>query len=210
MSFFIKQIYALCFSAKKSSTFYGIKANYGIEAKKGFTLIELLVVIIVIGIVSAVLLSAKSGEEERLSLQRAAFKLGQDIREIQETAMAAVESSCPKAGIYDYGISFQKITSPNSYIVFADCNGNEKKDSSDVEIKTIRIEKGVFISDLTIKVISPSSKKSVNTLDILFSPPEPTIYIETQSWNREVDITLQHNTDVKKVKLNSVGRIEIE
>jgi len=164
--------------------------------KKGFTLIEVLVVMIIIGILSSIFFLQRPKEEERLSLMRSAYKLSQDLREAQKMAMAAEKSSC---GSSSFGIHF-KSSWNNYYILFADCNGNYQRDANDVDIKTLTLEKGVEISNLF-----PSSSFS-----ILFEPPDPVVYISSESWGREAVITLSLDSFTKKVKINSAGRIEIE
>ena len=175
--------------------------------KKGFTLIELFVVISIIGILSSVLFLGRTGAEKRLALQRAAYQLAQDLREVQEMTMGAEEAEC---GTYNFGIYFHKISSPDSYLVFADCNNNQYRDSADDILKQVDLEKEVQISELEEKVVSTSLTNSLDTLDIVFLPPHPSVFIEREKWDREATITLQLDSARKKVKINSAGRIEIE
>jgi len=168
---------------------------------KGFTLIELLVTIAVISIISAVLLVGRGKEEERLSLGRSAFKLSQDLREVQEMVMGANSATCTPGVTYSFGVYFEQV-SPDSYLIFADCNNNQFKDSPDQILKEVKLEKKVKIKNL-----------SFSPLNIVFVAPDPTTFINEVSWNTEGVISLGLKSDPsqqKTVKINTAGRIEIE
>ena len=166
---------------------------------KGLTLIELLVVITIIGILSSVLFLGSRSEEEKLALQRSAYQLVQDLREVQEMAMGAGEISCDGGKTYSFGIYFT--TASSNYYQFADCDANQTYNAqNDKLLKEIKLEKGVQIQSL-----SPSSP-----LNIVFNPPDPTTYINQQSWGVEGMITLSFGSEIKQIKINSAGKIEME
>lgn len=175
--------------------------------KKGFTLIELIVVMSIIGLLSSVLFLGRTKGEERLALQRSAYQLTQDLREIQGMAMGAGKVSCDGEYAYSFGVYFHQVEFPNSYVTFADCNGNKQRDVPGEDLREIKLEKGVIFYD-----ISPSVPSAV-----VFTPPNPTIFINTKEWvDYECIVTLalesepDNPVNQKKVKINSAGRIEIE
>lgn len=167
--------------------------------KKGFTLIELVVVIAIMAIISAILFAGKQREEKRWALQFSAYELAQNFREMQEMAMGAGEIQCGGVYTYSFGIHFLE---SDSYSLYADCNDNNIKDEADVFLRTARFRKEVKICSL-----------SLSPLDIVFTPPEPQSFINNEPIDQEGIITLclkDDETETKIVKVNTVGKIEIE
>jgi len=177
---------------------------------QGFTLIELLITMVIIGILSAVLFVGKVESEEKLALQRAAYALVQDIRELQEMTIGGKEIDCGGSSTRRLGVYFNKFQSPTSYIIFADCGVIlGKKDNLDKELREVFLEKGVKIFNLDPSPLDP--------LSIVFQAPDPLTYLggknEKEDWSREAEITLSLESDEsvqKTIKINTVGRMEIE
>lgn len=169
---------------------------------KGFTLIELLVTMVIIGILSSILFLGRGAEEKRLALGRSIFQLSQNIREVQGLAMGSQEESCPSGTAAGFGIYFHRVSFPESYLLFVDCNDNQHKDGSDVILREVKLEKGVQIQDL---YSSP--------LNIVFAPPEPTTFINGVESGAEGMITISLKSDSSKQKVlrvNTAGRINVE
>lgn len=169
----------------------------------GLSLIELLVTISMIAIISSVVFSSRGSIEQELSLQRAAYKMNQDLREVQEMSMGSGQGNCGIRNICGYGIYFEN----TSYSFFTDCAvdcdaSNHIKDTSapfyDVDILQISLEKDVQITNTT-----------PNNLSIVFSPPDPIIYINGVEWNREATITFTSDAGTRDVSINSAGRVEL-
>jgi prepilin-type N-terminal cleavage/methylation domain-containing protein len=164
--------------------------------RKGFTLLELIITILIIGILSSSLFLSQPVFKRQTSVQRAAYQLSKDIREVQEKALATNLQTCPSGIFKGFGIYFD-INYPTRYQLFYKC------DTTRNIIKTINLEEGVFIQSL-----SPSSP-----LEILFEPPDPIVYINNNSWsNQEAQIILNssYNLPSIKIKINNTGRISIE
>ena len=164
----------------------------------GFTIIELLVVMAIIVIVSGLVLANWRGGEKQYALQRAANKLAQDIRRVEEFAMSAraFQGQIPKGG---YGIYF-KISEKDHYILFADLNGNNHYDSgSDGLVEDIKIEKEVQISQL-----------SASPLHITFTPPDPTVTIKPNALLAQITLAIQTDpTKTKTIQVNKAGLVYI-
>lgn len=166
-----------------------------------------MVVICVVGILSSILFVDFSGVEQRLALKRAAYQMAQDIRETEEMALGSVANVSCSLGknVCGFGIYFQPPSIDNYYVVFADCasdcqNSNYAKDGDDTEIRQIFLEKTI-----TIQQVSPLP------LNLVFSAPDPVVWVNRENWGKEAQITLQTSEgETRQVLVNSAGRVEIE
>jgi type II secretory pathway pseudopilin PulG len=184
--------------------------------KKGFTIIELLVVTGIIIILSVVMFADYHTGQEHLALQRSAYKVAQDLRQIQEMAMSAKEIGSEGGEFYPtggFGIYFD-INEPGEYILFADCdNDGELKPGkrcgvspNDFQemIEEVQLESKIEISDLF-----PISAQ--NELHITFSAPDPTIKINDDINNTIAEIFLSTlSNETKIIKVNTAGLINVE
>ena len=197
---------------------------------KGFTLIEIFVVIVIIVILLAVSFINYRKIEEDFRLNLLANKLAQDIREVQEMAMAADEwdNEVPKGG---FGVYMRIKPEPglDPYILFADNNENKICDCGqdcagqecirEVDIK----ERGMKIKEMNLE----GGQKTFH-LHVIFIPPDPTIIFvgaddnpedgvgdELNSSYAEVVFCLRDENDecttrTKTIKINKAGLITVE
>ncbi len=173
------------------------------KKNKGFTLIELLVTMVIIGILSSILFLGSRAEEKKLVLMRAAYVLTQDLREIQEMAMGAGEVSCNGDVTHSFGVYFHRVTLPDSYLIFADCNDNQHKESKEV-LREVKLGEGLRIQHIAPPPVA---------LNIVFVPPDPMVYINGVESGAEGTISIWLEADptrTKTIKINSAGRIEME
>ena len=169
---------------------------------KGFTLIEFLVVIFIIGILSSALFFNWRSGEATFALQNSAYKLAQNIREIQEMAMESKEIDCNGDTGSSFGVQF-KSSWLTYYLLFVDCNDNYVYDVNDKILRTVNFEKGVEISTL-----SP-----VDSFSVLFVPPDPITYINDKTSGIEGVVTIRLSSYPSKQKIitiNSSGMIKIK
>ena len=162
--------------------------------KKGFTLVEMMVILFIIIILSIIVLPNLKPSKARLALERSAVKLAQDIRWAQQLAMSARDSEqCP--GHYSHGISFSHYgANNNKYIIYVNCAGNQAYQAGwDDLLEEISLEDGVIFS------------LSGSTLNILFTPPQPTTVIMGTPV-----ITLRNEAGTKRVSVNGAGSVTVE
>ena len=168
---------------------------------KGFTMVEFLVVMSIIGILSSVLFFNWQSGEATFALQNSAYRLAQDIREIQEMTMEAKEMDCNGDTGSSFGIQFKSSWSAY-YLLFVDCNNSYRRDPGE-DFKTVNLEKGVEISNL-----SPAS-----SFGVVFVPPDPTTYIKGSPSGVVAEITLSlkdYPSRQKIIIVNTSGMIEIK
>jgi type II secretory pathway pseudopilin PulG len=186
------------------------KFNLKNDINSGFSLIELTISISIIIILSAILfLNYKSGQKT-FALERASYRLIQDLREIQSKAGIGFEG-CKNGDIFDdnYKYSYGLILADYySYILFADCNGdNSYEESIDKKIEIVNLEKGVKIDIARCSISNPC----VNYL--VFIPPRPTVLINGNDLE-EADIYLKidesdnsNSSLTKNIIINKFGLI---
>jgi prepilin-type N-terminal cleavage/methylation domain-containing protein len=177
---------------------------------KGFTLIELIVVTSIIMILTALSLANYDTGKKQLALQRASFKVSQDLRRAQEMSMSSKEfnGSIPLGG---YGLFFRKFPIggydyPHLYMLFADLDGNSTMDIGSELVEIIDLEKGVKFSDFYLDDIVS------NETYFTFIPPDPETSIVDGTYDStKIIISFEDDaTENKTILLNSVGLITIE
>jgi len=189
---------------------------------RSFTLIEIAVVISIILILTAFTLPNFHNANAKFALDRSIYKLSQDLRIAEETAMSSettpldlfVSDKFPQGG---YGLYFQENSS--SYILFADCDGDKQYDLADhgaravscAEAKTNKPypEKLKEISlESKIKIGTLSPKDAGNSLAVTFFPPDPTITIYPAASIASITLIFGSRTETTSINLN--GLIEIQ
>lgn len=186
---------------------------------RGFTLLEITVVVSLIVILSTVFIANYRGGEKQFALKRSSHQLAQDLRGAQEMAMSSQKTgeAFPKGG---YGIHLQEDS--NSYILFADCDGDGKYDETGnvfitcaeatpdnpfpEAIKEIFLEEGIEVSALEPYALDPYSGDK--TLEITYFPPDPIVTITPAASSASIALSFDGST--KTIYLNSGGLIDID
>jgi len=125
----------------------------------GFTLVEILVVTALILLMTTVATFNLRLGEQSLALDRAAHKVSLDVRRAMELTLRAQNLTGCVPSFSGYGLYVDEIASRTSYIIFADCNGNNKYEAGlDLIVETISLEEGIEISSIDPTQISPHEK----------------------------------------------------
>jgi prepilin-type N-terminal cleavage/methylation domain-containing protein len=135
---------------------------------KGFTFVELMITVSIMLLLLMLSFPFYTSINKKLTIDRAATRLVQDIRRTQEMSMSAQEfnNSYPKGG---YGMYFSDSSSNNKYYIFADVNGNHIYDSGEL-VEEVKIEG-------TIKITG----KTTGFNDVTFLAPEPRTFLTNSS-----------------------------
>ncbi len=188
-------------------------------SNKGFTLAEVLIIIAIMLFLFSMVLTNYNTGDKQFSLYRSAHDLAQDLRNAQEMAMTGKttpvqfgdDENFPAGG---YGLYFENYK--NSYILFADCDGDNKYDPSGgarrCEEATLDIPYPEKIQDLSLEsgVIISSLNNSSFPLTIVFFPPIPVITINSNPYNHEAVIKLELGGKSKVVTINTAGLIDVD
>jgi type II secretory pathway pseudopilin PulG len=172
--------------------------HFEFMSNRAFTIIELLTVAAIIVLLTGLITPNWKRGQAQFALQRASYKLAQDIRRTQEMALAAQEfqGQIP----YAYGVYFM-LSEPDHYLIFADLNNNSDYDAgTDGIVEDISLEKGVTIDAL-----------SASPLRIAFAPPRPTVAIlpAAPAFVRLKNVEISAGSGTKSVCINGIGLINI-
>jgi prepilin-type N-terminal cleavage/methylation domain-containing protein len=165
---------------------------------KGFTLIELLAVISIMVLLTSITLPNYKSGDQNLSLERAAHKLSQDLRRAQ--GMAVSVSRFSEEDPMGYGVYFN-LNQLESYVIFADLNGDKLYSGPQEKAEEIEIEGKVEIISL-----SPISGTS---LTICFVPPVPGVFFNDFNEDSLASIEISVGELNKEVFINKIGLIYI-
>lgn len=166
---------------------------------RGFTLIELLVVMAIMASLSTLMLLNYRGGSQNFSEQRSLQNIAQAIRSAQVKALGSEDISCIPSPCVYYGVHFD--TSSRDILVFAS-NDNQYDLGEEILGETKEVEQGVEITSLIITVGVSSS--GTDTLDVLFSPPDPTVFFNPSASSVRINIT-----GGKSVDVNLRGRVDL-
>jgi Tfp pilus assembly protein FimT len=170
----------------------------------GFTLIELMVVIGIFMMVFGFTYGGLRNNRRLGEFRLTADQVASDIRKVQTMALAGI--SAEDLGNVSYGIYFN-INQPNSYLIFKDDGNKVYEAGIDETIQTV-----TFPQDISLSAVEPALP--TNDLAIVFSPPQPTTYINGGIIENTATITLiRSNLPTKQgiITINRVtGRITAE
>ena len=178
------------------------------KSETGFTLIELVVSISIIALVSGIFLANYHSTNKQSELTMTAQKLVSDIRLAQSYGLGSKEygGSVPSGG---WGVHFDKVSSPDSYKIFADSNGNMEYDVGEDDKsqggQTVNLPAGVRITEI-------NTGSLIDSVDITFLPPDPVtnIWDGASSYNI-AQIKLEGETEglTKIIVVNFFGLVEV-
>jgi hypothetical protein len=167
-------------------------------------------------IISITILANYRGFQEALALKRTAQKIALSIRQAQAYGTSIKEFH----GVFPsgYGVHFD-ISTPKSFILFADVNDSESYDVNDgcggvttecVEQFTIQTHE--IISDICVNRKIGAEDCTLNTVDVIYKRPTPTVKIKNGLFSfsdAEIDIQdLEGGT--KTIVAWLTGQISVE
>ena len=165
--------------------------------EKGLTLVESITVLAIILIFMIVVTLNYRGAGLSFALLNNAHILVQNLRVMEEKATSAQDASGTTGS---YGIYIASINSV-SYILFDDKNGNMGYDAAGGE----KIEEVNFSKRISLKSVTPALP-----LVIIFSPPDPSVYITGSADETTIVLQAQEIAAVKTIKVNKSGLVSIK
>jgi type II secretory pathway pseudopilin PulG len=180
----------------------------------GFTMIDLIVSASIVAILSAMVIANYRGADQKIILDNEAERLSSIIRQANIDALIGqtVNGVRPPGG---FGIHIEKCTQSGalqacSYSLFADQDQNYHLSAADDVIQEIK----TFDANVEFTAIDSSSEGEVQSLDIIFVPPQGKMYfydndaaVDDLLTDETIEITLHfYKTDYqKKIVLNRIS-----
>ncbi|MBI5421495.1 MAG: prepilin-type N-terminal cleavage/methylation domain-containing protein [Parcubacteria group bacterium] len=176
---------------------------------RGFTLIELLVVMGITMMLSVSAIGYSRTGEETLNLKMSVQKVLSDINQVTSYALSSPgRKSNPNERYCGFGIHFTQ--SSDTYVVFGDVkpSGSGQK-CSDSDKRYTGTDDILFGSTLKHSTIEGGVS------DILFVPPDPTMYVttvggSTATTTASIEIKIKGRSDQGSVCVNPIGQATIK
>jgi len=171
----------------------------------GFTVLELVIVTGIMALLAAVAIANFRGFERDQVLDSEADKLASVLRQAQIFALTGQTTSDTR---YSYGVHLETCLPPATcqYILFSDLDGDNLYDSGEeLSGNSYEFIKGTYVSSL--------DPVSGGNLDIVFEPPEATIYFNNQITDSSATTTLVNSLSGKQrdvIISRESGQINIE
>ncbi|NOY35892.1 MAG: prepilin-type N-terminal cleavage/methylation domain-containing protein [bacterium] len=195
---------------KKMIGFYG----------SGFTLVELLVTMSILVVITSMILANYPKFSGTLALKRTAQEIALTVRQAQVYGLSVREFGAGSGVFPGYGVHFDIVGSPDTFVLFADINKNKSYDAGDgcggasTEcVQMFKINTGDKISKLCGDEQSfPPGDCSLGQLDIVYLRPTPTVTLEGDGSSfSDADIVVRSpRGEEKKIKVWLSGQIGVE
>lgn len=202
---------------KKFLRKFSIRSDFSFEG--GYTLIEMLAVIFIVSILSSLTIYNYSVHKKDEILLTETQKIAQLLRRAQSLALAPQQLSA--LGISRNGYGVRLATGINTVTLFADEYPTGTSSYNFIyDGGTENIENLILDSNVIVSVLQAPAGDGITTgetaLNILYIPPDPvvTIYNGTSNTNAtDALITIRLISDptkVRKIKISSVGLVEVQ
>jgi len=181
------------------------------DTKSGFTLVEMLVVMAIVSILSVMVLANYEWGGHQYSLRRSAGYLSQDLRRAQEMAMSVRGINRGEVPPGGYGVHLD--IGKNQYIIFAEKNLNYAYDEGiDQVVSITQLEANIRINKLDIEYPRGGGFGFPAELDIVFTPPDPTVRASGELDYSAAVVNLQSSKidNTISVRVSRGGLIEIQ
>lgn len=150
----------------------------------GFTVLEIIIVMGIMLTVTSLVLANYPGFNETLGVRRAAEEIASSVRQAQAYGLGVREFGAGSGKFPGYGLYFQRVdvlgAPSNSYIFFADANGDLQYNAPNEKIEEIFIQGSARIEDLCVNQKQlPAGPCGIASLDIVYLRPQPNVSLRS-------------------------------
>lgn len=197
------------------------------KKEKAFTLIELLVTISIVSFLLAIVLFNYSSFNDKFALSSAIQELVLDIRQSQAYGINVRETSVGTSDFSkSYGIYFDPGSSPDTYYIFVDKNGDKKYNdtlgscSGSECVQKITMRNNITVQSVSISGSNCAQTSGATSLTFIFVRPNPdanitffnsggNVVCSSSSVNGQVTLTTRNGL-TKTVGVDPTGHIYIQ
>lgn len=183
----------------------------------GFTMVEVVILLAIFSLVASVVLVSFPAFSQRINIQRTAVNLALSLRKAQNMAFAVRQApTAPPQVPPAYGLYFNRVAMPNSYLIFADFspagspNGRYDPPPRDTLIETVTLGPGITWGEFTSDLGGANQPQDI--LNVSFSVPEARVGIANaaQSVGESAEIVLLGRTGIRRsIILRTTGQISV-
>ncbi len=181
--------------------------------RQGFTIIELVVTISILVVVTTLIFANQPKFRENISLKKTAQEIALAIRQAQAYGLGVREFQLGSNKYPGYGVHFN-IASLDSFILFADLDEDNVYDETLENVESFKIQTGEKLSSLCANIkTSPPGTCGFNTMDIVFSRPNPLVSLRSgvSSFSDvEIKMLSSRGQQIKTIVILSSGQISVE
>lgn len=171
---------------------------------KGFTLTEMLVVIVIFILITTIVLVDYRRSERLEILRRSTLYLTSIIRQAQTNALAGFAKQGNQGQRYGVFLYQDSENTLDGYYFFEDNGSHKRFLMSDNEVI---IEDHKFPGDVYIQsFLDDGSPNILETLDIIFEPPQPTLYFYPWIFENTAGIVLRQKYNYSYCSLITVSK----
>jgi len=170
------------------------------EKLSATSVVEIIAVVFIALVLLSVTISYSKQSSKIILLNRDVIHLSAKLTQAKNLSLALLKEESGISHICAWGLHFPTPPASEYYLFFdkaINCNNSDKKWTNDSETKeVILLDQGIEIT-------------STNFNDILFWPPDPTVYFYPPKVNQGTIIISTGNYQ-KKIKINKLGQLSFE
>jgi len=179
---------------------------------RGFTIVELIITTSILIIVTTLIFANYPKFRENVSLKKTAQEIALSVRRAQTYGLSVREFKQGTGIFPGYGVHFD-ITFPDSFVLFADVNGNNVYDGASEDVESLKIQTNERLSGLCAnEKTPPSAGCGFSKIDIIFFRPKPFVTIKADGsgfFDGEIKI-ISPRGQIKTIVILSSGQISVD
>jgi len=169
------------------------------EKLSATSVVEIIAVVFIALVLLSVTISYSKQSSKIILLNRDVIHLSAKLTQAKNLSLALLKEESGISHICAWGLHFPTSTPSEYYLFFDkanDCDSSDKKWTDNSETKeVIFLDQGIEITD-------------INFNDILFWPPDPTVYFHPKV--NQGTIIISTGNYQKKIKINKLGQLSFE